>query len=129
MKATDHLLVRYFALLDRRATDELVLMFAPDGVMITKGGTGGAAVQGHDALRTFFTGRGAATSRHVVTGGAEAPGHSFAEGLVRPLESGETKFFITSALVDDAGRIARYTTLVWTDLSVEQEFGLLPRFS
>jgi hypothetical protein len=123
--AADHLLVRYFSLLDNRATEDLVSMFAPDGIMITKGGTGGAALQGTDALRSFFAGRGPAVSRHIVTGAAQSPGHSLAEGLVRPIEAGETKFFLASALVDDAGRITRYTTLVWTDLSSDQELALL----
>jgi hypothetical protein len=100
-------------------------MFAPDGVMITKGGTGGTPIQGHDALRSFFADRGPAVSRHMVTGAAESPGHSLAEGLVRPIEAGETKYFLASALVDDAGRITRYTTLVWTDLSPDQESALL----
>jgi hypothetical protein len=125
MTSPDHLLVRYFALLDQRATDDLVPMFATDGIMITKGGTGGIAIKGHDALRSFFGDRGPAVSRHIVTGAAESPGHSLAEGLVRPIESGESKFFLASALVDDAGRITRYTTLVWTDLSSDQESTLL----
>ena len=121
----EHLLVRYFDLLDHRVTERLVVMFAPDGVMITRGGTGGEPLRGHEALRSFFASRGPATGRHVVTGTAEGPGHRLAEGLVRPIGSGETKFFLASALVDGAGRITRYTTLVWPDLSPEQEGALV----
>jgi hypothetical protein len=93
--------------------------------MITKGGTGGTALKGTEAIRSFFAERGPAISRHIVTGAAESPGHSLAEGLVRPIGSGETKFFLASALVDNAGRITRYTTLVWTELSSDQELALL----
>jgi hypothetical protein len=122
----DTVLVRYFALLDRRRTDELVEMFAPDGVMITKGGTGGEPLCGQEALGEFFRGRGPATACHVVTQSAQTGSSCMAEGLVRPLEAGgESKFFLASALLDGDGLILRYTTLVWTDLNERQERALL----
>jgi len=46
---------------------------------------------------------------------------SLAEGIVFPRDAdGEQKFFIASASLDDDGRITRYTTLVWPDITAEQ---------
>jgi hypothetical protein len=125
MVPPDHILVRYFRALDSRATDELVAMFAPDGLMITKGGTAGQAVQGHEGLREFYVGRGPATSQHIVTNAAQTERVSLAEGLVRPLGSGEVKFFLASALLGRSNLITRYTTLVWADITPAHEDALL----
>jgi hypothetical protein len=125
MVPPDHVLVRYFHALDNRSTDELVAMFAPDGLMITRGGTAGEAIQGHEALREFYLGRGPATSRHIVTNAAQTDRVSLAEGLVRPLGSGEVKFFLASALLGSSDLITRYTTLVWPDITPAHEDALL----
>jgi hypothetical protein len=118
-------LERYFELLDQRRTDELLAMFDAGGVMITQGGTKGVPLKGQDALRGFYASRGPAVARHVVTSAVENENSCFAEGLVRPLEPGETKFFLASARLDGEGRILRYTTLVWTAVSEEQEEALV----
>jgi hypothetical protein len=121
----NNILLHYFELLDHRRVDDLVEMFALDGTMITKGGTGGTAVQGHVALRDFFMSRGPATSQHILTSAAQTAGNCFAEGIVRPLDAGEIKYFLASALLNDANLIVRYTTLVWTDIDQLQEHALV----
>ena len=121
--ATDRsgVLSRYFQLLDSREIDDLVEMYAEDGVMITKGGTDGRAIVGKPALREFYAGRGPSTNRHSITSAAESASGSFAEGLVVAREGdGETKFFIATANLDGDGKITRYTTLVWPALTQEQ---------
>jgi hypothetical protein len=117
----DHTLVRYFALLDARDIDGLVAMFAPTGIMITTAGTGGRPLCGRSDLRDFFVGVGPAVAHHVVTEAAESPTVSLAEGLSRPLQSGPTRFFLASALLDNSSLIRRFTTLVWDQLTAEQE--------
>ena len=119
------ILERYFALLDARKSDELVEMFAESGCMITRGGTGGEPVRGRPALGAFYAGRGPAVSRHVITNVVQSPAICMAEGVVKPLAEGETKYFIASATVDDDGLITRYTTLVWNELTEEQERNLV----
>jgi SnoaL-like domain len=117
---------RYFALLDDRRVDELVKLFAEDGVMITRGGTEGRAVQGRSDLRDYYLGRGPSTVTHVVTASSESPQVSLAEGIVYPRGDGEQKFFMASASLDRHGRITRYTTLVWPGITEEQA-GFLAR--
>jgi hypothetical protein len=114
-------LSRYFTLLDDRRIEDLVDMFAEDGVMITKGGTEGRAVQGRTNLRSYYQGRGPSTVTHVITASSQSPGVSLAEGIVFPRDAdGEQKFFIASAGLDQHGRITRYTTLVWPGITAEQ---------
>jgi SnoaL-like protein len=123
VKGTDRsgVLTRYFQLLDSREVDDLVEMYAEDGVMITKGGTDGRAIVGKPALREFYADRGPSVNFHTITSAAESPSGSFAEGLVAPREGdGETKFFIATASLDGDGKITRYTTLVWPTLTREQ---------
>jgi hypothetical protein len=122
---TDHTLVRYFALLDARDIDGLVAMFEPTAIMITTAGTVGRPLRGRDNLRSFFLRAGPAQAHHVVTEGAESSRVSLAEGLSRPLESGPTRFFLASALLDDSGLITRFTTLVWDQLTAEQELAIV----
>jgi hypothetical protein len=121
-------LTRYFRLLDARDVDGVLHLWNPAGVMITRGGTGGEAVVGLDALRAFYRGRGPATARHTVTSTAAGDGACFAEGVVEPLTGDRpVKFFLASALLDGAGRIARYTTLVWADVDPGQRDHLVGR--
>ena len=117
---------RYFALLDDRRVDELLELFAEDGVMITRGGTEGRAVQGRSDLRDYYLGRGPSTVTHVVTASSESPQVSLAEGIVYPRGDGEQKFFMASASLDRHGCITRYTTLVWPGITEEQA-GFLAR--
>ena len=100
-------------------------MFAPQGVMITKGGTEGRAVVGTDALRAFYAARGPATATHVVTTEAEGAGGTFAEGLVKSHDGARPKYFIASATTDADGLILRYTTLVWDALEDDQVSALV----
>jgi hypothetical protein len=116
-----NILVRYFALLDARDIYGLVSMFAPSALMITTAGTGGRPLRGRDALRGFFVSAGPALARHRITQSAENSRVSLAEGLSLPVESGPTRFFLASALLDDSGLITRFTTLVWDQLTAEQE--------
>ena len=111
---------RYFELLDDRRVDDLVELFAEDGVMITRGGTEGKAVQGRSDLRNYYLGRGPSTVTHVITASSQSAEVSLAEGIVHPRDDGERKFFIASASLDGHGRIIRYTTLVWPGISDEQ---------
>lgn len=114
------ILGRYFALLDDRIVDALVALFADDGVMITRGGTEGKAVQGKSDLREYYLGRGPSTVTHVITASSQSADVSLAEGIVYPRGEGEQKFFIASASLDAHGRITRYTTLVWPGITDEQ---------
>jgi hypothetical protein len=114
------ILGRYFALLDDRRVDELVDLFAEDGVMITRGGTDGKAVQGKSDLREYYLGRGPSTVTHVITASSQSPHVSLAEGIVYPRGEGEQKFFIASASLDTHGRVTRYTTLVWPGITDKQ---------
>jgi SnoaL-like domain len=111
---------RYFALLDDRRVDDLVELFAEDGVMITRGGTAGKAVQGRSDLRKYYSGRGPSTVTHAITASSQSGEVSLAEGIVHPRGDGEQKFFIASASLDRNGRITRYTTLVWPGITDEQ---------
>ena len=122
------LLARYFELLDERRIEELVLLFAPDGVMITRGGTDGQAIAGHGQLRDYYAGRGPSAVRHAITAASQSERGCFAEGLVKPRDGhGETKFFLASASLDDQRRITRYTTLVWPGLTADQALTLTGR--
>jgi hypothetical protein len=117
---------RYFELLDDRRVDDLVELFAEDGVMITRGGTEGKAVQGRSDLRKYYSGRGPSTVTHAITASSQSGEVSLAEGIVHPRGDGEQKFFIASASLDRHGRITRYTTLVWPGITDEQS-GFLVR--
>jgi SnoaL-like domain len=122
------LLARYFELLDARCTDELVLLFAPGGIMITRGGTAGEVVRGHEKLRDYYAGRGPSTVRHMITASSQSDLACFAEGLVKPRdEAGETKFFLASASLDEQRLITRYTTLVWPGITGDQASALTGR--
>jgi hypothetical protein len=121
----DHTLVRYFALLDERDVDALVAMFAPDGMMITPGGTGGRPLVGPHALREFFVRIGPARALHQVTRAAETGAVSLAEGVARPLEPGPPVYFLASAQLDGDGLITRWTSLVWPQLTDRQERALI----
>lgn len=112
---------RYFALLDARDIDALVDMFTPDGMMITPGGTGGEPLVGHDALRGFFTRIGPARAGHEVTRAAETGPVALAEGVSRPHDPGPPVYFLASAHLDGDGLIIRWTSLVWPQLTDEQE--------
>jgi SnoaL-like domain len=119
------LLARYFELLDARCTDELVLLFAPDGIMITRGGTAGEVVQGHRRLHDYYAGRGPSTVRHTITAASQSDCACFAEGLVKPRDgAGDIKFFLASAALDEQRRIKRYTTLVWPGITGDQALSL-----
>jgi hypothetical protein len=123
---TDNTLVRYFALLDARDIDGLVAMFAPDGMMITSGGTGGRPLAGRDGLREFFGRIGPALATHEVTRSAETGAISLAEGVSRPVEPGPAPtYFLASAQLGGDGLITRWTSLVWTQLTDEQEQALV----
>jgi ketosteroid isomerase-like protein len=115
-------LERYFALLDARDVDGLVAMFAPDGVMITPGGTGGRPLAGHQALRAFFAGLPPPAATHRVTRAAESDGVSLAEGVARAVPP---VYFLASARLDGDGLITRWTSLVWPGLDGEQEQALV----
>jgi hypothetical protein len=122
------LLARYFELLDARCIDELVLLFAPDGIMITRGGTVGEVVQGREKLRDYYASRGPSTVRHTITAASQSDLACFAEGLVKPRDgAGETKFFLASASLGEQRRIARYTTLVWPGITGDQALALTGR--
>jgi hypothetical protein len=122
------LLARYFELLDARCIDELVPLFAPDGIMITRGGTAGEIVQGHERLRDYYAGRGPSAVRHTITATSQSDFACFAEGLVKPRDgAGEIKFFLASASLDEQRRIARYTTLVWPGITSDQALSLTGR--
>lgn len=118
-------LTRYFALLDERDVRALVAMFAPDGIMITPGGTGGVPLVGRRALTEFFTTIGPATATHEVTRAAETSTVSLAEGISRPLAAGPGVYFLASAQLDGTGQITRWTSLGWPQLTDTQERALV----
>lgn len=125
----ESLLHRYFRLLDSRLIDELLDLFAPDGGMITRGGTDGSFVSGRDDLRRFYEARGPAAATHKIVNEAAGDFVSFAEGLVWPHDETAPKFFIASAILSAAGLIERYTTLVWPELNDDHVAALLPESS